>query len=61
MRQNRLITAIEKCFTFDAIEIDMVFSFCAFSECIRVIGEDLLIEAYSIIDNQPEDFVEVCN
>lgn len=28
------------------------------SECIRVIGEDLLIEAYSIIDNQPEDFVE---
>lgn len=28
------------------------------SECIRGIGEDLLIEAYSIIDNQPEDFVE---
>lgn len=28
------------------------------SECIRGIGEDLLVEAYSIIDNQPEDFVE---
>lgn len=28
------------------------------SECVRGIGEDLLIEAYSIIDNQPEDFVE---
>ena len=34
--------------------------FCSpFRECIRGIGEDLLIQAYNIIDTHQEDFVEV--
>ena len=34
--------------------------FIIFRECIRGIGEDLLIQAYNIIDTHQEDFVEVC-
>lgn len=30
-----------------------------YRECLRGIGEDLLIEAYNIINTQEEDYVEV--
>ena len=45
-----------------AIVIEHTHSFFLnffYRECLRGIGEDLLIEAYNIINTQEEDYVEV--